>query len=456
MKNILQIDTPNYINTLKSSIYEPTTRQGTKQDKSVIDNNIENEIKSINNTLSLLLINEKGKIDKYLDIWDFYKKFTNEYEFIYSRGENNLNTSAQNLEFKSLVNINKISRSYFKLWEILNDFDFFKDNLNTKNLKIANIAEAPGGFIEAIIDYIFLNKININNKIYFYGLSHLNKSNKKIPSWKIKKIYQKKYNIWLNSEFDNNGNIYNYKNILKYIYIVKPNSCNLITCDGGFDINGDYENQETLLNKLLLCETYLIIKLQKNNGNAIIKCFDLFSDESIKIIYILSLFYESIFIIKPLSSRPANSEKYLLCKNFNEDNIDKYKDILELLHKFLYCPYNEPISTLNIIIPSYFKLLITEYNIYYTNRQINYINNTINLIKKCHCTGSSVSFSSRQKSRYTAFNFSIPLEKNPIKFSLNTENLTDEQKKYIEIINNLYQKNIILCKEWCIKYKLNI
>jgi 23S rRNA U2552 (ribose-2'-O)-methylase RlmE/FtsJ len=422
MKKILQINTPNYIKNNNKYSEDNEIKQDIKT-KVIIDNNIEKEIKSINNTLSLLLITEKGKIDEYLKIWDFYKKFTNEYEFIYSKGENNIkNTQLNqpyNLEFKSFININKISRSYFKLWEILNDFDFFKDNIsNNENLKIANIAEAPGGFMEAIIDYINMNRIN--NKINFYGLSHLNKLNKKIPLWKIKRLYQKKYNIWLNSESDNNGNIYDYKNILKYIYIVKPNSCNLITCDGGFDINGDYENQETLLNKLLLCETYLIIKLQKNNGNAIIKCFDLFSDDSIKIIYILSLFYDSIFFIKPLSSRPANSEKYLLCKNFNEDNIVKYKNILELLHKYLYTKNNDS-DTLNIIIPSYFKLLITEYNIYYTNRQIDYINNTIDLIKKIN--------PETQK----AHEINSPPGK--------------------EIINNLYQKNIILCKEWCIKYK---
>ena len=50
--------------------------------------------------------------------------------------------------------------------------------------------------------------------------------------------------------------------------------------------------------------------------------------------YIISLFFEKIYIIKPLTSRPANSEKYILCyryKNFSESKI--YFNILKLLYK---------------------------------------------------------------------------------------------------------------------------
>ncbi len=359
-----------------------------------IDKDLENEIYSINNTLYLLLIDEKNKIDKYLNIWDKYKKFTNEYEYIYS---------SHDTKYKSILHLNKVSRSYFKLWEILKDFSLISEN--NEKIKIANIAEAPGGFIEAIVDYIYRSN-NFIIKPSFYGLSLLDNSNKNIPSWKIKKQFQQKYNIYLNSEIDNAGNIYNYDNITKYISTVNPNSCHLITCDGGFDINGDYENQEKILNKLLLCETYLIIKLQKHTGNSIIKCFDLFTDESILIIYLLSLFYSSIYIIKPLSSRPANSEKYLLCQNFNEDNLLLHTTILESLKEYLY--FNKEF---NIVIPTYLKLLITEYNLYYTNRQIYYISNTINLIEN-------------------------------IKKYNNEENILD----------NIYKTNIILCQNWCKKY----
>lgn len=355
---------------------------------------LEKEIISINNTLNLLLVDEKNKIDKYYDIWDKYKKFTNEYEFIYSSNDN---------KYKSVINCNKISRSYFKLWEILNEFPLIREN--SREIKIANIAEAPGGFIEAICDFIELNTSNVKSSLY--GISLLN-NNKSVPTWKIRKSNQKKYNIILNANPNNNGDIYIYKNIENYINTVGVSSCELITCDGGFDIDKDYEHQEMLLNKLLLCETYLMIKLQKNKGNSIMKCFDLFNDDSIRIIYILSLFYDSISIVKPLSSRPANSEKYLLCESFNEANLLINKDVIEKLHNYLYGDS----KTLNILIPTDIKWSIIKYNIYYTNRQIYHIYNTIDLIEKC------------------------------------------KKKNNEEILENIYNINIEKCREWCDKYNI--
>ena len=364
--------------------------------ENIINETLEREIVSINNTLNLLLVDEKNKIDKYYDVWDKYKRFTNDYEFIYSSNDG---------KYKSVINCNKISRSYFKLWEILNEYPLINKNIN--EIKIANIAEAPGGFIEAICDYIEKNTTNIKSSLY--GISLLNNS-RSVPTWKIKNSYLKKYNIILNSNLNNNGDIYIYKNIENYINTTGKNSCELITCDGGFDINKDYEHQEMLLNKLLLCETYLIIKLQKNHGNSVIKCFDLFNDDSIRIIYILSLFYDSISIIKPLSSRPANSEKYLLCESFNESNLSINNDVIEKLHNYLYCNG----QVLDIIIPTDIKWSIVQYNIYYTNRQMYYIHNTINLIEKY------------------------------------------KKKDDDDLLENIYNINIKKCREWCTKYKINI
>jgi 23S rRNA U2552 (ribose-2'-O)-methylase RlmE/FtsJ len=361
------------------------------------NNELEKEIKSINNTLQLLLVIEKKKIDKYLNIWDKYKKFTNEYEFIYS--------SQNDIKYKSLLNINKVSRSYFKLWEILNDFSLLPEEKSNKKIKIANIAEAPGGFIEAIVDYISFKKFQ---KPFFYGFSLLNCENKNIPNWKFKKNYLHQNNIFLNSFNQNKGNLYDYNDVNQYIKAISLNSCHLITCDGGFDINGQYESQEKLINKLLLCEIFIIFKLQKNNGNSIIKCFDLFSDKSILVIYLLSLFYSEIYIIKPTLSRPANSEKYLLCKNFNVNNLLVHSKLIDTLKNHLYFKKH-----FNIKIPSYFKLLITEYNIFYTNRQIFYISNTIKLIEDI------------------------------------LENKTDEDIK----LKQLYDLNKPICEKWCDKYQ---
>ena len=56
--------------------------------------------------------------------------------------------------------------------------------------------------------------------------------------------------------------------------------------------------------------------MQKFNGTFILKIFDMFSKSTQDYIYLLSLFYNKVYIFKPQTSRLANSEKYIVCKDF--------------------------------------------------------------------------------------------------------------------------------------------
>jgi hypothetical protein len=52
--------------------------------------------------------------------------------------------------------------------------------------------------------------------------------------------------------------------------------------------------------------------------------FETFTHLSIKIILILINLYDECHIYKPLMSRESNSEKYLICKNFNDKHTDVF------------------------------------------------------------------------------------------------------------------------------------
>ena len=104
----------------------------------------------------------KTDIDKYSKLWEKYKKSVNVYEYIYTKYD----------MYKNICNILPISRSYFKLHEIIHDF-------NIKNIKrVACIAEGPGGFIQ------LLNN-NFNEIEQIYGITLISE-NKNIPTWNIK------------------------------------------------------------------------------------------------------------------------------------------------------------------------------------------------------------------------------------------------------------------------------
>ena len=87
-----------------------------------------------------------------------------------------------------------------------------------------------------------------------------------------------------------------------------------------FDFSIDFNKQETLAVRLILTQVLYAITLQSRNGTFILKMFDLFYKPSVEIIYLLSCLYNKVFIIKPNTSRYANSEKYIVCLNFKYEN----------------------------------------------------------------------------------------------------------------------------------------
>jgi len=358
-----------YTDKLQNNLIYSISYYNTLQDISNNKKKFSKYNKYLNDNLNI----EKNKIDTYYNnnLWDKLKKFSNQYEFIYTTSYTN--------DYKNIASINPISRSFFKLWEILYDFKFIIPD-DIKKLKTAHIAEGPGGFIECIYKYLIKNNMNINTEIH--GITLLS-SNINIPKWKIRKNFIEKFNIKLNNIDDNIGDLYKIESINKFIKNVSltsdnTNCCDFVTADGGFDFSENYNTQENDFIIFLICEIYIIFNILKENCNTVIKLYDIYSKNSMKILYILTLFFDEVFIIKPFSSRPANSEKYVLCKSFKIKNksLNKYKK------KFKSIIITKNLNLLNDSIPYNFYKVITEYNKFYTERQILYIQNTVNLIEK--------------------------------------------------------------------------
>jgi len=310
-------------------------------------NNINNYI--TNKSIYTKLLEIKLLIDKYQKKWDIYKKFKNDYEYVYTKYD----------IYRNVCNILPISRSYFKLHEILYDLDILNSDLNN-DLNICCIAEGPGGFLQCLSDYTQTNNINIEN---IYGIT-LVSEDMDVPSWnpKIKKIK----NINLLYGKDNTGDICNRENVNDMIE--KIDKCNLITCDGGIDYSDNYNLQESNSYEFIYNEIFLSLQIQKNGGTLILKMFDIIYYSSIQLIYILYNCYETVNIFKPHTSRNTNSEKYIICKNY------KYNKIVI---DFLKDNYNYK----NLIyIPKSFLDDIKFYNQVYIENQIFKINSVLDLI----------------------------------------------------------------------------
>ena len=312
-------------------------------------------------TLNFYLIQIKQLIDDHLSMWDVYKKYTNPYEYIHSIIPD---------KKISVSKLKPLSRSFYKMVEICNGFNFLPDK--SIPLTSFHLAEGPGGFIEALI---FLHE-NIENN--YYGMT-LQSSNIDIPSWKKSNDFLKKNpNVHIENGPQKNGDLLEKLN-LSYCYKKYKNSMDIITGDGGFDFSVDFNNQEQNSIKLIFAQICYALAMQKMGGTFILKIFDIFTKSTLDLIYILCNYYENVNIIKPSTSRIANSEKYLVCQGFHAE---KYDIIEYFINNFDTIINNKPfiVDFLNISLPYIFINKIEESNAIFGQQQIENINNTITKI----------------------------------------------------------------------------
>jgi len=338
----------------------------------ITDNNLKLELnlKNVSNQIcsfSLLkyLIKTKKKIDTVSYLWDTMKIYTNPYEFIHTNVPNHQN---------SVSNYKPISRAFFKLLEIYNLFNILDYD---RPINTFHLAEGPGGFIEATL---FLRN---NKKDNYYGMTLIDKNNS-VPGWKKSKKFLEKFpNISLEGGSDNTGDLFNEENF-KYCSQKYGNSLDIITGDGGIDFSNDYNDQENLAARLITTQIFYALSMQKIGGTFVLKMFDIFNKCSVDAIYLLSLYYEKVYIVKPYTSRYANSEKYVVCLNYIKPLTKKLKikfwGILKILKSIDFKKYNIS-SILDIKQNLYFMNNIEEINIILGQRQIENILFTIKMIK---------------------------------------------------------------------------
>ena len=327
----------------------------------------------LNNKERIALLEIKNKIDlENIRDWDKAKKNSNDFELIH--------LPSRKLKQESIAAYEPLSRSYFKMWEILHNYGFFTHEQQNEPINIVNIAEGPGGFIEALVNYRYkyFRQIDNINAITLKSLT------KEIPGWdKAQSFLRENPNIKINYGEDGTGNIYKLENMLDFSKEIK-NKADFITADGGFDFSSDFNEQEKQSLHIIFCEIVLAITCQNLGGTFICKFFDLYSKTSIKLIYLLKCLYNEVIIDKPVTSRPANSEKYIICKDFlgiDSSYLSKLHvvikswDILEANNNTILDIFNSEDS-----VPDEFTEKILEFGTQHFNLQKLNIDKTLDLI----------------------------------------------------------------------------
>ena len=301
------------------------------------------------NNLLENLLDTKRLIDKYSNEWDIIKRINHDYEYIYTSSN----------PYKNISSIIPVSRSYFKLIEMIYEYDFFsKGDMST----VACLAEAPGGFIQSILDVS--NKNNFDKKIHSITLVS---NDYKVPYWNPLLVKHKDIHLYAGQ--DGTGDLFKLSNVLHFIKSVGRESCDLVTGDGGFDYSNDYDNQEINSLPLIFSEIFIAINIQKIGGNFVCKLFDIFHSQTRQLLYILYLCYSDIYFHKPDTSRFSNSEKYIICKGF--------KGFRQDISNYMCHNFNKYLS---LYIPHDFSNELDIYNVKYVEKQIQSIKMGIAMI----------------------------------------------------------------------------
>lgn len=284
--------------------------------------NSSNKIDTLNNILEKIeyykylkeLNNIKSNIDSLEEKeWDYLKKKCNPFECVTTNN--------------GVANYMPISRAYFKMLEIV---ECFKEDIkqaigDEPNFTTLHLAEGPGGFIECINQK--LDEMNYTD-YKIYGIT-LVKEDKSIPAWKKSNFFLEfNKNIEILNGKDGTGDLYNIDNIYDVSEKISKKA-SIITGDGGFDFSNDFNQQENLSFPLIYCQTLTALLSQKIGGLFVLKIFDIYNIKTINLIEILKKSYRKVYLIKPYTSRPANSEKYLVCVDFL--NTISLEDIHKLL-----------------------------------------------------------------------------------------------------------------------------
>lgn len=226
-----------------------------------------------------------------------------------------------------LGNTYNVSNAWLKCYEILNHFNILPNQLTSDTYLHFDNAAFPGSFILSV-HHLCHTRRSYGNK-YKWVASSLIEPDATDDKYLLYKNYP---NNWLmDAEF--NGDVTKMDNILHFHDRLK-NSVDLYTSDLGFNVASDYNNQELLHCRANIGQILSGLLTLKEGGCFITKQYTMFEAVTLSVIYATSTFFNEFYVCKPISSKSANSEIYLVGKGFKSCDIlsNQYiKKLIQLL-----------------------------------------------------------------------------------------------------------------------------
>ena len=262
--------------------------------------------------------------------WDSAKKLTNAYELVA--------TSPM-----------PVSRSFFKLYEILSDFETKIEHFSgsqIEDMRCLFLAEGPGGFVEAFETFCASRRHRSpgggTRRLFCNTL--IDKCSRTVPCWKIPTVRMNADAVVFCDGVDGTGNIYSIDNIDSIVSKVGgQGTVHLVTADGGFDFSDDFDSQEINALQLIVAEAYAAMLALSAGGTFVLKMFDVSLQRTLIVMQLISSAFASTHVMKPMTSRQANSEKYMVLMGYTRD-----EEVLKILRDCVASFSTDPLDDVRV------------------------------------------------------------------------------------------------------------
>jgi len=221
-----------------------------------------------------------------------------------------------------------VSNAWLKCCEIILHYQL----INEKNNKLLHFDNAafPGSFIISTHHIVKTQMPTIAYEWVASSLLDANTSNVN-PLEDKYGLYKNYKTNWLMSN-KNNGDVLIEKNQLDFFDRI-GNKVDLYTSDLGFDVSSDFNNQEYMQLPANIGQIISGLLTLKKGGSFITKQYTIFEPTTISVMYLAATFFDEFYICKPVTSRMANSETYLVGKGFKGNISPAHPYIKALLDK---------------------------------------------------------------------------------------------------------------------------
>ena len=349
----------------------------------------------------------RDRITKYEDSltngknWEYYKKIVNPFELVYTQKK------YENFP-ESICFLKPLSRSYFKMIEMLDLIQFFSA-IQGSSIRTAHVCEGPGGFIEALFDEAVKKQKRIDVSVAMT----LKSKQSNIPGWKrASNFLQKNKNVRIIFGEDQTGDIMKAINQQYFIdYAIHPDyggKMDIFTADGGFDFSYDYTKQEQMIFPLLVASTKIGFEVLNKGGVFVLKMFDFYQKSTVDLLYFLSYHFQEWTLYKPGMSRPCNPEHYFIGKGFTGCS-DEVLDMMRLWCNML--ENNQPLDSL--FTTSYsaeFQQIIESLREHSFKSQTEYLKQVFHIIDTNDTTLIKTQLAKNEKSSYDwCVRFHVPI-----------------------------------------------